>query len=617
MKSMRLALLLAAAASAPAQQSIDSYLNAYLQKTGAPGFSCVVVKGDEIAYLKGFGVESVGRPAPMSPDSVSAIGSLTKSFTALAVMQLRERGLVDIDAPAVKYLPWFRLADKAKSDTITLRMLLNMRSGIASQDRWGDDVDTTDAAIERGVRLLASAPVNREPGTSFEYANENFDILGLIVSEVSGMPFREYLRIHIFEPLGMGRSSTDLATLEKIDALTGHTANIDSFVASPRIFQAMALPAGSALACSARDLGAYLAMMMNGGAYRGERLLSVNGVNELITPAINLPGPAVEMGGTGEDDYYAMGWTRTEIEGRPLVMHGGETGVMSSMTMFDPEKKIGVSLLFNFSSGLDPYRFEPSIRLCYNVLRLADGLGLSNFGIPKRTDPNLAEPFAAVPRETADRLLGSYESASGNPMELVRAGGDVIVNMKMGFRIMPWKLRFINEFRGIGVNIYGTCQFSAVYNQDGSVKQLTVRGETVYPKSKRLPDGYAQFQPALCPWRLVLPAGMRAEYRAGVFASASGQISLSIALEPGDPTQPASFLPNGEQARRSGQILSETHRGTLFYEQAFELGDGRGLYIVTAARADGCLTIRLLAERTELTRAIQEIIDPLLERTVF
>ena len=153
--------------------AIDRYVAARMSATQMPGLSLAVVKGDDVVYLKGYGrADPSGRP--VTPQTPFVIGSITKPFTALGIMQLVEAGKVDLDAPVQRYLPWFRVADPNASKLITVRELLYQTSGISQEStletwNWGND----DDAMERHVRLLAHAPLLGPPGKTFAYANVN------------------------------------------------------------------------------------------------------------------------------------------------------------------------------------------------------------------------------------------------------------------------------------------------------------------------------------------------------------------------------------------------------------------------------------------------------------
>src|SRR4030042_520966 len=162
--------------------AIDAAVVGQMHRLHIPGVSLAVIEGDQIVHLRGFGHARPGGDAP-TPLTPFFIGSLTKSFTALAVMQLVEAGKVELDATVQHYLPWFRVTDAKASARITVRHLLNQTSGLpflASEIALAD-VDDSPDAIERGVRALATVKLTHPVGSKCEYSNFNYNVLGLIV----------------------------------------------------------------------------------------------------------------------------------------------------------------------------------------------------------------------------------------------------------------------------------------------------------------------------------------------------------------------------------------------------------------------------------------------------
>ena len=218
----------AAAADSARLARVDAYLRAFFEKSPVPGMSVVVVEGDQVVLARGYGVEQAGQPRSMTASSSVGIGSLGKSFTALAVMQLVEQGVVQLDDPLVKHVPWFRTADADASQRITLRMLLSNSSGLPSQDAdLLNDVDTSDQALERGVRALQRYQLRRTPGESFEYSNEGWDALAVLLQEKTGQPYGQLIDQRILQPLGMNRSTARIDRLPALTALDGHWPAID------------------------------------------------------------------------------------------------------------------------------------------------------------------------------------------------------------------------------------------------------------------------------------------------------------------------------------------------------------------------------------------------------
>src|SRR6266566_2736681 len=184
--------------------AVDDYITARMETAHIPGLSVAIVKGDQIVYLKGYGqADPSGRP--VTPQTPFIIGSISKTFTALAVMQLVESGKVELDAPVQRYLPWFRVADPVASARITLRHLLYHTSGIPSSG-YACTTDQVTMTLEQYVRSLATLTLDRPVGSRPDYCSTNYDVLGLIVQTVSGQPYGTYVQQHVFAPLQMHHS---------------------------------------------------------------------------------------------------------------------------------------------------------------------------------------------------------------------------------------------------------------------------------------------------------------------------------------------------------------------------------------------------------------------------
>ena len=175
-----------------------------MREDRVPGVALAIVRGDQVMHIRGFGENGMGRA--VTPSTSFLLGSMSKAFTAMAVMQLVERGLIALDTPIQRYLPWFRVADSVASRVITVRHLLNHTSGIptrAARAR-GDTRTITDH-----VRALSRVTLAHAPGEVHEYASPNYLVLGALVETVSGQSFAAYVQQHIFAPLNMTNSETD------------------------------------------------------------------------------------------------------------------------------------------------------------------------------------------------------------------------------------------------------------------------------------------------------------------------------------------------------------------------------------------------------------------------
>ena len=315
--------------------AVDAYVTEQMNNLGIPGMALGIVRGGQITHVQGFGVaDSSGRA--VTPQTPFYIGSVTKSFTALAVMQLVEAGKIDLDAPVQTYLPWFELADKEASAKITVRNLLNQTTGISEKD--GNRVWSTQQALEEYVRRLGTIQLTQPVGTVFQYSNINYSIAGLIVEKVSGQSYAEYVTEHIFEPLDMRHSYASRAPALADGLAARHYYMFGRVFGLEGAIPPANLPAGLLIA-SVEDLSHYAIAHLNGGHYGDTSILSPQGIAELHAPAIAI----------SEDKHYAMGWGVYTVDGIPIVSHTGDDGHMHSVVMLMPDRDSGFVLLANAS----------------------------------------------------------------------------------------------------------------------------------------------------------------------------------------------------------------------------------------------------------------------------
>jgi CubicO group peptidase (beta-lactamase class C family) len=249
---------------------IDSYILSEMADLHIPGISIAIVQGNQIVHLKSFGIaDSSGRR--LTPRTPMLIGSLTKSFTALAIMQLVESGKIDLDTPAQHYLPWFFIlpppetdyldidqnTDSNASSRITIRQLLNQTSGISRStgEKMIVDADTSDSAIEHYVRALATERMHHAAGAGFEYSNANYVTLGMVIQVVSGISYEAYVQEHIFKPLEMNNSFTSQVEAQQHGMSAGYRQWFGFPVNASNLPYPRELVSAGYLISSAEDLG--------------------------------------------------------------------------------------------------------------------------------------------------------------------------------------------------------------------------------------------------------------------------------------------------------------------------------------------------------------------------
>src|SRR5579884_395302 len=321
--------------------AIDTYVEAQLERLAVPGAALAVVEGDRIVHQRGFGQVRPGA-GPPSSQTPFVIGSVTKSFTALAIMQLVEAGKVELDAPVQRYLPWFRLADPRAAAQITVRQLLNQTSGLSTASGWAplSDFDQSPGTGERQARALARFQLARPVGSAFEYSNMNYNLLGLIVEAVSGENYAAYVQDHIFAPLDMRHSYANRVEARQNGLAVGYRYWFGYPVADPDEQEPRgSLPSGQ-LISSTEDLAHYLIAQLNGGRYGDARVLSPGGMAEMHRPTV-----AFSM--MGIPGQYAMGWFVDGQGQDRIVWHDGVVPDFFAYVAILPEKNKGLILLLN------------------------------------------------------------------------------------------------------------------------------------------------------------------------------------------------------------------------------------------------------------------------------
>ncbi len=335
----------ASAQRVPLQQidkdRIDAYIQARMQTASIPGLALGVIYGDQVVYLKGYGFAGPDGRA-VTAQTPFILGSTSKSFTALAVMQLVEAGQIDLDAPVTTYLPWFRTGDAAASAQITVRNLLHQNSGLPTYEgRQGiADNDQSSMALENGVRALSNVQLSQPAGQGYEYANENYDILGLIVQTVSGKSYEEYVHSAIFAPLQMNHSAAALSDPAAVDLATGYRNWLFWPVAFVAPCPRRTTPSGF-LISSAEDMTHYLTAQLNGGVYGNHQLLSPQGIATLHTPGAKMSPLS----------SYGMGWVIQGDPGSTEIWHNGDVSNFHANLLLLPDQHIGIVILINVSKA--------------------------------------------------------------------------------------------------------------------------------------------------------------------------------------------------------------------------------------------------------------------------
>ena len=389
-------------------QQIDAYLDAYQTKIPIPGFSIAIVENNKITFSKGYGVQKQGTNNPMSPSTSLGIGSIGRGFTTVGIMQLVEKGKVNLDDPVIKYLPWFKTANKNFSDAITVRMCLSNTSAIPAQFEAVPSLNP-DESLAKFVRSMEGYYVKRKPGLAYEYSDEGYSIAGLIISELSGMTYADYVEKNIFEPLKMNKTTTNPSKFEELNVLYGHEMALANCIpANKGTINGNFFPAGSEMKSTANDFANFMMMLLNNGQFEGQQFLQTQSITEVFKANISFQGLGTMLGGNGIDIQCGLGWLEMIIEGRTIYIQVGNTGTTAAIAGMSRERNQGVILLFNGDvNRLNRFVYPTLENTANNVIHMLNDEAPTDFAVTRFDDPYEDEDFV-LPKEKWSKYLGKY-----------------------------------------------------------------------------------------------------------------------------------------------------------------------------------------------------------------
>ncbi len=340
----------AAAATPPDRAKLarmDSVIRNGMERSGMPGFAVAVVSGGALVYARGYGDSGEGRRA--TPQTPFLLGSTSKSFTALAAMQLVDAGRLDLDAPARRYVREFRLADQRAANRITVRQVLQQTTGMPATAGGPIVRSAADGTALEALHELQGTTLATPPGTTFEYANANYILAGLIIERASSEPYAQYVQRHIFTPLGMRHSYVALDAAKRAGLATGHRYWFGLSTTHGPTFRP-GIQAAGYLISSAQDMGRYLAMYLNHGVTaNGDRIVSRQGLKTMLAPG--RPG---KLGAWSDhaEARYAMGWYVGGPWSEPAQLHPGRAPDSSALMVMFPRRELAVVTLTNAANQL-------------------------------------------------------------------------------------------------------------------------------------------------------------------------------------------------------------------------------------------------------------------------
>ncbi len=342
---------------------LDTYIEQEMSTSRIPGLALGIIKNGEIFYLQGYG--STGEGRKVTAETPFLIGSLSKSFTAVAAMQLVEEGKLELDNPVKKYLPWFTMQGEYDPGKITIRHLIVQTSGIPNMAGIDTMAEGSDLSLKQEVERLSEETLASRPGSTYTYSNANYQILGLVIDEVSETGYSDHVRSKIFEPLEMKESYLSEKSGRESGMAIGHVRWFGFPFATDVQYLDNSLAAGFIIS-SAKDMSNYLLMQINEGSFKEKEILSEENMTELHKPGSS---PARKSG-------YAMGLMVNSDDDTTIIHHDGANEGFNAAMAFSPEEQWGVVLLTNTSGQIELPAHPMALDIA-NLLRGEQTTGIS------------------------------------------------------------------------------------------------------------------------------------------------------------------------------------------------------------------------------------------------
>ncbi len=426
--SLAIACSVAYAATAQAEpissEERDQYIEDAMATWRVPGVAVAIVTPDSEVLLNGYGVTRQGSNTPVDEDTVFAIGSNGKSFTAVMLGALRDEGVIDFNDPIIDHLPGFRLRDHDAMSRLTFADALGHVSGLPEQATLGAWY-LLGAEEDELIRLLGSIEPAAPFRERFAYNNAMFAVAGAAGGAATGKSYHTLINDYVLRPLKMRRSSTTLDITKGRNTASPH-AYVDGEPTPVPYHPVRGASAAGSMNSTARDMSRYVQMMMNGGSLDETVIMSPETSSEIqkfrhafvdgemenikqLLGALEDPGRVKALG-------YGLGIAHLVYNGSTYYLHGGGIDGMTSWMMWSPEDEIGIVVLTNAGNLVFPALLSFAIANTYIGLPLDDALGRmapARDQIIAQAQPPVAE--TALPALVSNEALaGEYANVNGS-----------------------------------------------------------------------------------------------------------------------------------------------------------------------------------------------------------
>ena len=319
-----------------AQRLFGAWIEGQIAYKGWAGVAVGVVKDQQLVWKAGFGFADTKLRQPMTPATKFRIASHSKVFNAIAIMQLREQGKLKLDDPVSKYLPWFKYKPVGEDDgEITIEHLITHSSGLPREasDHWSSNEFPTREQLKA---LMKDRQATFPPSTRFKYSNLAVSVAGMVVEEVSGMPWASYVQKNIFDPLEMTASSVD----QNVPGLaTPHGRRLpDGSIEQLRFVDARGMASATGITSNVEDMAKFVSAQFRSGPRGGSQILSSASMREMFRIRV------IEQNWTSG---YGLGFGLSRIKDQTWIGHSGGYPGYKTRTIFQLNDKLGVIVLTN------------------------------------------------------------------------------------------------------------------------------------------------------------------------------------------------------------------------------------------------------------------------------
>lgn len=476
-------------------KAIDKVIRQTMAAWKIPGAAVAVVKDDRVVFVAGYGSKDLSGSNPVTPDTLFQIASTSKAFTTTAMAMLVGDGKMGWDDPVRKHVEYFRLADLCADAHVTLRDIVSHRTGVGRYDELWDNSPWSREEIIRKMALVDQA---RSFRSGYGYHNIMFMAAGEAVASASGMPYEDFVRTRIFEPLQMTGTTLSDAEWETRDHATGHHYDWKTErISVQKPIDTAALGSAGAIKSTARDMANWLRFQLSGGAFNLVQLVDPDALAETKMPHTVIPIRLFtrDLNPDTHQMSYGLGWQIQDYRGELLVSHSGSLNGFRTRVEMLPKRNAGFVVMINVDRGValvalrnalaDMLSGKPARD--WNAYYLMVDRKADEAEEKARLERKASAAKDTKPSRPLEAYAGEYENRSHGTARVTIVDGRPVLQwnrMTLPLEHLQYdSFTAYSEWDGVDEKVVFTL------GEDGAVKSLTFFGQTFTAKRTAPPPG--------------------------------------------------------------------------------------------------------------------------------